>query len=874
MTTYSDAINKLGQETTLYMHKIYQQTIFNLLNKVDKPGYLLGNFYNEDKMLILHRETNNRTALYHLYINKSILCYMFHDYSRAVENLTIAEKYLDSITALSLVAIFYFYDSLARLAVYNYVYKSEQKLILLKVVANQKKMKKWAHYAAMNYLHKFYLVEAEQLRVLGQDAKAMDCYDRAIELAKKNEYLNEEALAYELTAKFYLEKNKTIIAQAYMLNARYYYLRWGAVAKVKDLDARYPQLFSVKSDSVSEAITKQLVTRSTGTRTGIDPIITSNSSSEALDLTTVIKASQILSSEIVLDKLLAKLMKILIENAGAQKGFLILETKGKLLIEAEGAVERENVTVLQSIPVEDKAAVALPEAIINYVARTKESVVLNDAAREGKFTHDPYILETKPKSVLCAPLINQGQLISIVYLENNLTTAAFTSDRLKVLKLLSSQAAISIENAKLYSELRESESKLAQFLEAIPVGLAVIDASGKPYYTNRVAQQLLGKGVVSSATAEQIAEVYQNYIAGTDRQYPNNQLPIIRALRGENATADDIEIHHADKIIPIESWGTPIYDEKGKITYAIVAFQDVTERKKAEAERLKFTEKLFQLNEAFSRFVPRQFLQFLNKESIVDVKLGDHVQKEMSVLFADIRDFTTLSESMTPSDNFKFINAFLSRMEPAITEHNGFIDKYIGDAIMALFSGEADDAVKAAIAMREQLTKYNQHRVNSGYIPIQVGIGINTGSLMLGTVGGYNRMDGTVISDTVNLASRIEDLTKTYRVSLLISHQTFLRLQDSSRYAIRLVERVKVKGKSETGSVFEVFDGDPPEIRAAKLATLGIFEEALVLYNLQRFSEAEQILQDCLRQNPRDTVAQIYLARCQKLHSQENQIKN
>jgi class 3 adenylate cyclase len=254
-------------------------------------------------------------------------------------------------------------------------------------------------------------------------------------------------------------------------------------------------------------------------------------------------------------------------------------------------------------------------------------------------------------------------------------------------------------------------------------------------------------------------------------------------------------------------------------------------------------------------------LQFLGKESIVDVQLGDQVQQEMSVLFADIRNFTTLSESMTPQENFKFINAYLSRMEPVIIKHQGFIDKYIGDAIMALFSGGADNAVKAAIAMLHRLAEYNQHRIQKGYVPIKIGIGINTGSLMLGTVGGQNRMDSTVISDAVNLASRIEDLTKYYGVSLLISHNTFLQLEDANSYAFRIIDSRIVKGKSSAVTVFEVFDADDAEIREAKSVTKQDFEQALLLYYQENLAEATQGFQKVLSINPNDTVAQIYLER-------------
>ncbi|HAX76169.1 MAG TPA: adenylate/guanylate cyclase domain-containing protein, partial [Cyanobacteria bacterium UBA11372] len=422
---------------------------------------------------------------------------------------------------------------------------------------------------------------------------------------------------------------------------------------------------------------------------------------------------------------------------------------------------------------------------------------------------------------------------------------------------------------KAEEAIRESERKLAQFLEAVPVGVAVADASGKLYYFNQAAQQMLGKGVVPDATAEQMAEIYQTYIAGTNQLYPIEKLPMVRALRGENSSVEDIEIHQQDKIIPIEVWGTPIYDRDGKVNFAIVVFRDITERKKAESDRIKLTNDLIQLNVAYSRFVPRQFLQLLNKESIIDVQLGDQVQQEMSVLFSDIRDFTTLSETMTPEENFKFINAYLSRMEPAILENNGFIDKYIGDAIMALFSGSADDAVKAGIAMLQRLAEFNTNRGRMGRPRIKIGIGINTGSMMLGTVGGHSRMDGTAISDAVNLASRLEGLTKNYGVALLISEKTFLTLNNPADYAIRLIDRVKVKGKSEQVIVYEVFDADPPEVKEGKLFTQAVFKQAIVLYNLGILSEAAQLFSHCLHLNPGDKVARIYLERCQQQESIE-----
>jgi PAS domain S-box-containing protein len=275
-------------------------------------------------------------------------------------------------------------------------------------------------------------------------------------------------------------------------------------------------------------------------------------------------------------------MQALIENAGAQTGFLILENSGEWTIEASCELsDGANVCatrVFQSIP----AANRLPEAIIQYVIRTHESVILNDATCEGNFTNEPYIQSNQTQSIFCLPLLNQSKLVGVLYLENQLAAGAFTPDRSQALHLLSAQAAIAIENARLYSKLRASESRMKQFLEAVPVGIGVLDAMGCPYYVNQRGIQLMGKGVDPAATPEQMAEVYQLYVAGTDQNYPNEELPIVRALNGERTRVDDMEIYQNGKIIPVEAWGTPVFDEQGNVTYAIVTFQDITERKQSE----------------------------------------------------------------------------------------------------------------------------------------------------------------------------------------------------------------------------------------------------------------------------------------------------
>lgn len=245
MATYSNAISQIKQERTFIWNEIYRQSVLNLLGTVDNPCRFIGKAYDEEKTLPIQFQANDVIGILLLYFNKLYLCYLFEDFYQAVENASLVEKYLDGVKGQLIVPVFYFYDSLAQLAVYTDASNSEQKCILDKIQVNQEKMQHWAHHAPMNYLHKFYLVEAERHRVFGEYPEAMDDYDRAISLAHENEYINEEAIAHELAAKFYLEWGKKKIAAIYLIDAYYCYARWGALAKVEDLQKRYPQLLAL-----------------------------------------------------------------------------------------------------------------------------------------------------------------------------------------------------------------------------------------------------------------------------------------------------------------------------------------------------------------------------------------------------------------------------------------------------------------------------------------------------------------------------------------------------------------------------------------------------------------------------------------------------
>jgi len=409
-------------------------------------------------------------------------------------------------------------------------------------------------------------------------------------------------------------------------------------------------------------------------------------------------------------------------------------------------------------------------------------------------------------------------------------------------------------------QLKEQEEQYRGLVEALNVGVyRVSGEDGKFLQANPAIAQIFGYESLEEFMKTSMKEHYQN---------PEEREQMVEMIRCHGSCKNlEIQMHKKD--------GTPIwasfsvtvkYDKITADRYARInnlskirwldgVIEDVTERKKSREE-------LINLNIAYQRFVPHEFLMTLGKENIIDVKLNDQVQKRMTILFSDIRLFSTLSESMTPEENFRFINSYLSHMGPLVRENHGFIDKYIGDCIMALFERQADDAVSAAITMLVRLTAYNQGRKRAGYRPVQIGIGINTGELILGTLGEQNRMEGTVISDAVNVASRLEGLTKEYGVPLLISEHTFHELKEPGRYAIRFIDRVRVKGKTELLSVYEVFDADPPELRKFKMANQKLFESALCHFHFGDTDKAAALLQQYAVTDSSDPIAQLYLQRC------------
>lgn len=459
-TQYVDLLLKLKQEHCVAYTQIWRQLTLNLQGRSPHPQHLIGDAFDETTAIPYFHETHNHQSLFATYVAKLILSHTFKQYDQAVEDAAHASQHIDAAFGQLLVAVHNFYQSLSLLAVYPNLNQARQAVALRQVEINQAVLQEWAIHAPMNFQHKYQLVAAETARVLDNPWQATEYYEQAIQGAIAHGYRQEAALAHELAAEFYLSRGLERMAQTHLQAAYDGYVRWQAWAKVEALCQQQHSETIPQCQVPSSAISSDPRVSSPASNL----VHTTNRPGKSLDLAAVTKASQAISGEIVLEKLLKTLMTLLLQNTGAQVGYLILAHQDQLLIEAQGAIDSEQVAAIESIPV--AASSSIPQSIIQYVARTADIVVLKNASEAGNFANDPYIRQHQTKSVLCVPLLNQGKLISIVYLENNLSRGVFTPDRIEVIKVLSAQAAISIENARLYQTLedkvRERTTQLAQ----------------------------------------------------------------------------------------------------------------------------------------------------------------------------------------------------------------------------------------------------------------------------------------------------------------------------------------------------------------------------------------------------------------------------
>ncbi|MEM9004851.1 MAG: AAA family ATPase [Cyanobacteria bacterium P01_F01_bin.86] len=444
VSAYCRSLEQMNQLTTANYLRIYWQTTLNLLGRTETPTLLSGEALQEEDALGQWQAANDVHALFVFHTYKLMLCYLFREFEAAQTQINAGRQYLSGGLGTVNIPAFHFYAALNTLA--ELQSDSEHTVdVLQQVEVDLASLQQWANYASMNHQHKVDLVKAEKCRVLGQKFEALELYDLAIAGAKANEYLNEEALANELAARFYLDWGKEKVAAAYMQEAYYAYSRWGAKAKTDDLEQRYPHLLA--------PILQQAQLHSILKTTHANPTLTfgrvTTRIDETLDLASLMKAARTLSQGIDRDRAIANLMHVIQENAGAETVALMLFHNGNLSLEAK--FTDGQIKLRESIPVETSQDV--PLAIVNTVKRTNTVLVLADAKAETIYLQDAYIQKHQPRSILCLPLTDHGRQVGILYLENNQCLGAFTENRVEILTFLCAQAAITLENARLYQQV-------------------------------------------------------------------------------------------------------------------------------------------------------------------------------------------------------------------------------------------------------------------------------------------------------------------------------------------------------------------------------------------------------------------------------------
>lgn len=707
------AIGLVKQETALQYARATLQCVRALLGSTPDPKSLRSEGYEDEALLAKHVEARDAFGVANLLLMRVVLRALHGDPAGARAAMAELDPWFPSMVATIHVPMVLWLDAWTAIAVSQSATESERGALLDRARGCREKLAAFAVHAPMNHAHKVLFVDGMLAKVSGDLRLARMRLRESVEAAAGGENLWAEALALqELGALWWSDEGETEVGERVLRRAHQCWALWGARRVAEQLVETY----GARVDSRAHAVDAGPSPRAKAL--SISKVATMQARSDEFDFLAILRANQALSAEVRLDALLKTLMRLALEAGGAVYGALLLGDGKDSRLVAVDCADDDRAADRFDVAIDDAVkAGTLPGAICHYVLRTRQPLVVEDAARDPRFARDPYVKSKELRSVLVQPLQHQGRWLGLIYLENGLATGAFTPDRAQGLTLLCGQAAVAVQNASLFAR-----------------------------------QQMLV--------------------------------------------------------------------------------------------------------ESFSRFVPKPFLQHLGRSDVADIQLGDSVKARVAVLFSDLRDFTTMSEGLRPEENFAVLNQYLARMVPEIEQRGGFVDKYIGDAIMALFPGSPATAVEAAVGMHRALDALNADRAKIGAPPLQMGVGVHVGEVMLGTVGAGSRMDTTVIGDAVNLASRIEGLTKIYKTRLLVSRSAMAGVDP--QIASRDVGKVRVKGKLDAIEVVEVLDAWGPAERASRHLRAQAFDRARNLYFDGDLPAAQQLLRDLRSADPEDGVVAYY----------------
>ncbi|MFC1849153.1 AAA family ATPase [candidate division CSSED10-310 bacterium] len=569
---HSAIIKNFKQETIGHYHALIQQTVANLRVPRGSPQQISGDFYDELYMVPVHEAAKDRIALFLFYLYKVILCYSVYDLKGAAHHSDNAKKYIRYTTAMYTSTLFYFYRALIRLASFDQAAaEPEKKKIINSVTYTLTKFKKWAAQAPANHKHKALILEAELARIKGNGLAALQLYQEAITSARKEKFLPEEALAQELLAGFWLAQKEPDYARIAILKARHLYHLWGSPVKIEHLDRHFASILPLMANKYEpwesvQAVTSRPATASTS----------STSMPESLDLKAVVEAAQTISEEIELSVLIKKLMTLVIENAGATEGSLILDKNSNLSQVAyiDTAASTQISEASKAIDSSD----AFPLSVLHFVARTRENVVLSKAHSSEMFAQDPYWSRKKVQSLLCIPITRQTRFIGLLYLENNEVPGAFTPARVEVLHILASQAAISLENAQLYQDIKESEIKFRGLFENSTDGIFQMSASGQILAVNPSLVKILGYSSPRELIADDFKIMEHLCASETER---NTILTLLRKKKWLQKYETQM-VRQNGTIFDVSLSVRAILDDEHQVKHYEGIIEDITERKRAD----------------------------------------------------------------------------------------------------------------------------------------------------------------------------------------------------------------------------------------------------------------------------------------------------
>jgi len=579
--------------------RLQQQFIQNWQGLTDNYLTLNNAHFNELKSLTIIEKAGFTSGIVFYHIIKLIIFFTYEYYQEALDAALAAHQVLGAVLSLPIEANYLLHHSLVLAALYPNESSQKQAQFLTSLQHHQQQLQYWAEHCPANFLHKSLLVAAEIARIEGRDWEAMRLYEQAINSASEHQFVQYEALSHELAAKFYLSRDFAAIAKTYFQEARNCYLRWGATGKVRHLEEKYPTFLPLQQQSVSKSDFSSSNT-------------TFISSGLQLDILSVVKASQTISSEIILPDLLKTLMQIVIEQAGAEIGYLLLKHNGNLVIEVEAkAHQKDEKLKINHFTAATETSKIVPQSMLNYVQRTQEVVILDNAAQPNLFSEDEYFIHNQPKSILCLPIIYQAHLIGILYLENNLLTKAFTQAQLSALEILSAQIGISLENAHLYQELAESQEQLNLALQAGEIGIWSWDIVNDQVEWDEQMYQLFG---VNHATFDcTLADVIA-CIHPDDREYFQQNLNQT-LTHGLEHNIEYRVVFSNGNIRYIAARGRLFLNEKNQPMRMRGIVLDITERKLAEQRQLQLIREQTARTEAeAANRIKDEFLAVLSHE--------------------------------------------------------------------------------------------------------------------------------------------------------------------------------------------------------------------------------------------------------------------